>query len=243
MNQEIDVQVQLPVVSIGPDAESTNNKVTEILEGMPAEKYPNAPAVWNLVQTLVQKIVTVVSSESTDEQIPTAKAVHDLVDQIFAQSINATAAATNAAVLAEAAAGRAASAASSAEDLVEELQEDLPVVEDVMTRGTAIVSQAETLLSDIKTKAYTADFRENADTIPVVNLDGAITISEIVAENVASLKLTHGSTLQQVITPGSGLEIHIASGEVCIWEIERSVESTRAYIGVKYTPDRYILSE
>lgn len=242
MDKELTIQVELPVIGIGPDAESTNNKVSEIVANLPVEKYPNANAVWNLVQTIVTKIVTGITDLSTDEQIPTAKAVKSLVDHIFSQSISATSAAASAALLAESAATRAGNAAASAEDLTETLNEDLPVVQDVMSRGIVIVQDAERLLSEIKTVSYTADFRENQDTVVVVNLDGDITITDIAVSNVATLKLTHGSTLQQVITPGSGLSINIAAGEHCIWEITRVNESARAYVGVKYTPDRFIVS-
>lgn len=242
MNKEFSLQVEVPVVGIGPDAESTNNKVTEINESSTDKQYPSAKSVWTLFRTFITKIVQTITSASTDDEIPTAKAVHDTVQSVFSESITATSAAASAAVLAENATNRAATAAAAAEDLVDELQEDIPVVRDVMERGTGIIDEAGVLLSAIKTCSYTADFRENADTIPVVNLDGAITITDIVASNVATLKLTHGSTLQQSITPGSGLSIKIAAGETCIWEITRTTAGTRAYIGVKYIPDRFLPS-
>lgn len=243
MKKEFEIKVEVPVVGIGPDAESINNKVTEINESSTDKQYPSAKSVWTLFRTFIAKIVKTITSASTDDEIPTAKAVHDTVQSVFSQSINATAAATNAALLADSAATRAGNAAASAEDLAEELREDLPVVQDVMDRGEDICDEAEVLLSAIKTCSYTADFRENADVVPVVNLDGAITITDVVASNVATLKLTHGSTLQQSITPGSGLSIKIAAGETCIWEITRTTSGTRAYIGVKYIPDRFLPAE
>lgn len=240
MNKEFSIEVEVPVVSIGPDAESINNKVTEINESSTDKQYPSAKSVWRLFRTFIAKVVRSITSASTDDEIPTAKAVHDTVQSVFSQSIAATSAAASAAVLAEAATNRATTAAADAEDLAEELREDLPVVQDVMERGTDIIDEAGVLLSAIKTCSYTADFRENADTIPVVNLDGDITITDIVVSNVTTLKLTHGAVLQTVVMPGTGLAIKIGAGEVCIWEITRTNESARAFVGVKYIPDRYL---
>lgn len=83
------------------------------------------------------------------------------------------------------------------------------------------------------TRMMSLDFGDYEDTISVVNVFGAVKITEVATNgNVASVKLSHGSTVRQTVTPGE-VDIDIASGETMIWEITRSTDNTAAALGVK----------
>lgn len=87
--------------------------------------------------------------------------------------------------------------------------------------------------SQLNTKVMSLDFGDYEDTISVVNVFGAVKITEVATNgNVASVKLSHGSIVRQTVTPGE-VDIDIASGETMIWEITRSTDNKAAALGVK----------
>lgn len=77
--------------------------------------------------------------------------------------------------------------------------------------------------------SYTLDFQASAVVMNDINLEGAITITDIIGLNVASLKLDN---VAQVL--GSGLSIAVADQQILAWEITRTAPGYAA-LGIKFT--------
>ena len=78
------------------------------------------------------------------------------------------------------------------------------------------------------------DFGAYEDTISIVNTFGAININRVVGDNVATVKLSHGSTIQQAVTLGDA-DIDVDDGETMIFEITRTADGSNAALGVRFT--------
>lgn len=77
--------------------------------------------------------------------------------------------------------------------------------------------------------SYTLDFQASAVVMNDINLEGAITITDIIGLNVASLKLDN---VAQAL--GSGLSIAVADQQILAWEITRTAPGYAA-LGIKFT--------
>lgn len=77
--------------------------------------------------------------------------------------------------------------------------------------------------------SYTLDFQTAAIIMSDINMEGAITITEITGLNVATLKLNN---VLQVL--GSGLSIPATNNQVLTWEITRTTTGYAA-LGIKFT--------
>ena len=79
--------------------------------------------------------------------------------------------------------------------------------------------------------SYTLDFQASAVVMNDINLEGAITITDIIGLNVASLKLDN---VAQAL--GSGLSISVSNQQILAWEIVRTAPGYAA-LGIKFTID------
>lgn len=77
--------------------------------------------------------------------------------------------------------------------------------------------------------SYTLDFQASAVVMNDINLEGAITITDIIGLNVASLKLDNVAQ-----SLGSGLSIAVADQQILAWEITRTAPGYAA-LGIKFT--------
>ena len=82
-------------------------------------------------------------------------------------------------------------------------------------------------------KTLSVDFQENADTAQFINLYGPITIVRAAGVNVASLKISYGSVVQQSVTLGT-VDIDVADGDTVILEITRTTDSQDAVVALKF---------
>ena len=85
-------------------------------------------------------------------------------------------------------------------------------------------------------RAYTIDFQESRETVQMRNLNGAITITKIVADNVATLRVAINGTSQTIaLTNGEwNGTLAVADGALMVWTIGRTTEGSIASINVKY---------
>jgi hypothetical protein len=83
----------------------------------------------------------------------------------------------------------------------------------------------------ITAMSYTLDFQASAVVMNDINLEGAITITDIIGLNVASLKLDN---VAQAL--GSGLSIAVSNQQILAWEIVRTAPGYAA-LGIKFTID------
>lgn len=77
--------------------------------------------------------------------------------------------------------------------------------------------------------SYTLDFQASAVVMNDINLEGAITITDIIGLNVDTLKLDN---VAQAL--GSGLSIAVANQQILAWEITRTAPGYAA-LGIKFT--------
>ena len=94
-------------------------------------------------------------------------------------------------------------------------------------------------LDAAKSKGMTLDFGLNEDVIQVVNVFGNLHIKKVLATNCATIRLSHGSVLQQSVTPGD-VDIAILEGETMIWEITRTSDNQNAILGFKTIDDLFL---
>ena len=77
-------------------------------------------------------------------------------------------------------------------------------------------------------KSYTIDFQHATSVVSDINLEGNIIITEIVAVNIATLKLNN------TVVPIGENAIAVADQFFGFWEVTRTVEGMAASIGIKY---------
>lgn len=77
--------------------------------------------------------------------------------------------------------------------------------------------------------SYTLDFQASAVVMNDINLEGAITITDIIGLNVASLTLDNVAQ-----SLGTGLSISVANQQILAWEITRTAPGYAA-LGIKFT--------
>jgi hypothetical protein len=77
--------------------------------------------------------------------------------------------------------------------------------------------------------SYTLDFQASAVVMNDINLEGAITITDIIGLNVDTLKLDN---VAQAL--GAGLSIAVANQQILAWEITRTAPGYAA-LGIKFT--------
>jgi hypothetical protein len=82
------------------------------------------------------------------------------------------------------------------------------------------------------TKVLTVDFLQNQDTVQWTNMYGNVTIVAAAGINVATLKISHGSVLEQLVTLGT-TDIDILDGEVVTLKITRTTDSQDAVATLK----------
>ena len=82
------------------------------------------------------------------------------------------------------------------------------------------------------TKVLTVDFLQNQDTVQWTNMYGNVTIVAAAGINVATLKISHGSVLEQVVTLGT-TDIDILDGEVVTLKITRTTDLQDAVVTLK----------
>jgi hypothetical protein len=85
-------------------------------------------------------------------------------------------------------------------------------------------------------RAYTIDFQESREIVQMRNLNGAINITKVVADNVSTLKLAINGTAQTItLTNGEwNGTIAVADGALMVWTIGRTTDGSIASINVKY---------
>ena len=77
--------------------------------------------------------------------------------------------------------------------------------------------------------SYTLDFQASAVVMNDINLEGAITITDIIGLNVDTLKLDNVAQ-----SLGTGLSIAVANQQILAWEITRTAPGYAA-LGIKFT--------
>lgn len=77
--------------------------------------------------------------------------------------------------------------------------------------------------------SYTLDFQSVVTVMNDINLEGAITITDIIGLNVASLKLDNVAQ-----SLGTGLSIAVANQQILAWEITRTGAGPAA-LGIRFT--------
>ena len=77
--------------------------------------------------------------------------------------------------------------------------------------------------------SYTLDFQASVVVMNDINLEGAITITDIIGLNVDTLKLDN---VAQAL--GSGLSIAVSNQQILAWEITRTAPGYAA-LGIKFT--------
>ncbi len=82
------------------------------------------------------------------------------------------------------------------------------------------------------TKVLTVDFLQNQDTVQWTNMYGNVTIVAAAGINVATLKISHGSVLEQVVALGT-TDIDILDGEVVTLKITRTTDLQDAVVTLK----------
>ena len=82
------------------------------------------------------------------------------------------------------------------------------------------------------TKVLAVDFLQNQDTVQWTNMYGNVTIVAAVGINVATLKISHGSVLEQVVPLGT-TDIDILDGEVVTLKITRTTDLQDAVVTLK----------
>lgn len=110
---------------------------------------------------------------------------------------------------------------SNLSDKLNEMEQD---IED----GTIPADQVAFAL----TKVLTVDFLLNQDTVQWTNMYGNVTIVAAAGINVATLKISHGSVLEQVVTLGT-TDIDILDGEVVTLKITRTTDLQDAVVTLK----------
>ena len=110
---------------------------------------------------------------------------------------------------------------SDLSDKLEEMEQD---IED----GTIPADQVAFAL----TKVLTVDFLQNQDTVQWTNMYGNVTIVAAAGINVATLKISHGSVLEQVVALGT-TDIDILDGEVVTLKITRTTDLQDAVVTLK----------
>ena len=83
-------------------------------------------------------------------------------------------------------------------------------------------------------RVVTVDFRTFADTSTLINMDGAITITDIAVVNVTTLYLSYGNVVKQTVTPGT-VNIPVAAGDTIIVGIVRTAEEQDAAVALKWS--------
>ncbi|MBQ1797509.1 MAG: hypothetical protein IIZ88_07090, partial [Prevotella sp.] len=90
-----------------------------------------------------------------------------------------------------------------------------------------------TIPSFAMTKTVTVDYLQNADTVQWTNLYGNITVNYVAGVNVATLKVSHGSVLEQVVPMGSA-SINIDSNEVVTMKITRTSDLQDSCVSMRF---------
>lgn len=106
------------------------------------------------------------------------------------------------------------------------------------TTSKSIVPAINELKSEMANiiHAFTIDFQDAREVVQMRNLKGAIKLTKIVADNVATLKLSKNGT-QQTLTLNNGTwtgEIAIADNDLLVWQIGRTNAGVIAEINVQY---------
>lgn len=106
------------------------------------------------------------------------------------------------------------------------------------TTDKTVVGAINTLLAQMQNiiHAFTIDFQDYRETVQMRNLKGAIKLTKIVTDNVASLKLAINGT-QETITLTNGAwtgEKAIANNDLLAWTIGRTNGGSIAEINVQY---------
>lgn len=108
---------------------------------------------------------------------------------------------------------------------------------DLQTKSKTIVG-AINELCDVGNiiRAYTIDFQESREIVQMRNLNGAISITKVVADNVSTLKVSINGTAQTLaLTNGEwNGAISVADGALMVWSIGRTTDGSIASINVKY---------
>ena len=95
----------------------------------------------------------------------------------------------------------------------------------------------QTLNNDQNMRSYTVPFGTTSVMAQDVNVEAALTITKIVAYNVATLRITTGSYVQTLIPLTNGVAtctIPVALDAIITWEITRVNANQNASIGVRY---------
>ena len=106
------------------------------------------------------------------------------------------------------------------------------------TTDKTVVGAINSLLAQMQLiiHAFTIDFQDYRETVQMRNLKGAIKLTKIVCDNVATLKVTINGT-QQTLTLTNGAwtgEISVPDGELLVWNIGRTTAAAIAEINVQY---------
>ena len=106
------------------------------------------------------------------------------------------------------------------------------------TTDKTVVGAINTLLTQMQNiiHAFTIDFQDARETVQMRNLKGAIKLTKIVTDNVASLKLAINGT-QETLTLTNGAwtgEKAIANNDLLAWTIGRTNGGSIAEINVQY---------
>ena len=95
----------------------------------------------------------------------------------------------------------------------------------------------KTINNDQNMRSYTVPFGTTSVMAQDVNVEAALTITKIVAYNVATLRITTGSYVQTLIPLTDGVAtcaIPVALDAIVTWEITRVNANQNASIGVRY---------
>lgn len=85
-------------------------------------------------------------------------------------------------------------------------------------------------------RAYTIDFQETREVVQMRNMNGAITLTKVMADNVSTLQVAINGTSQTIALTNGTWEgsISVADGALMVWTIGRTSEGEIASINVKY---------